>query len=80
MEERGASKKRERDDEEEEIDEANQKELDVAFLKACSTGSLKDVQGTLKAGALNTAQDKNGNSALIFACQREKHGRDRRNL
>ena len=72
-----ASKKRERedDDDEEEIDEAKQKELDDAFLKACYKGSMDDVKRTLRAGASNTAQDKNGNSALIYACMREKYGR-----
>ncbi len=73
-----ASKKRERedDDDEEEIDEAKQKELDDAFLKACYKGSMDDVKRTLRAGASNTAQDKNGNSALIYACMREKYGRE----
>ncbi len=74
-----ASKKREReeedeDEDEEEIDEAKQKELDEAFLKACFLGSLKDVKRTLRAGASNNAQDVFGNSPLICACLREKHG------
>ena len=55
-----ASKKREREDEDEEIDEAKQKELDDAFLDACSEGSLKDVKSALRAGGfswLKTSMD-----------------------
>ncbi len=70
-----ASKKREREDEDDEIDEAKQKELDEAFLNACWKGSLDDVKRTLRAGASINAQNKKGNSALMFACFREKCGR-----
>ncbi len=66
-----ASKKREREDEDDEIDEAKQKELDEAFLNACFEGSLDDVKRTLRAGAFVNAQDEDGNSALICACLRE---------
>ena len=76
------TKKREREDEdeeeedEEEIDKAKQKELDEAFLKACFLGSLNDAKRTLRAGASINAQNDDGDSALILACQREKYGRE----
>ena len=73
------SKKREREEEEEdeeEVDEAKQKELDEAFLDSCYKGSLDDVKRTLRAGAFINAQNEHGNSALIFACLREKYGRE----
>ena len=67
------SKKREREDEEEEIDEAKQRELDDAFLKACEKGSLDEVKRTLRAGACNNTQNDDGDSALIRACLRENN-------
>ena len=70
-----ASNKREREDEDDEIDEAKQKELDEAFLNACWKGSLDDVKRTLRVGASINAQNGKGNSALMFACFREKCGR-----
>ncbi len=70
------SKKRDREDEDYEIDEAKQKELDAAFLKACFAGSLDDVKRTLRAGASINAQNEIRNSALILACQREEYGRE----
>ncbi len=70
------SKKRERQDEDDEIDEAKQKELDEAFLDACFEGSLDDVKTTLRAGASINAQDDDGNSALNLACWREAYGRE----
>ena len=69
MEAKDAHKKRKREDEEEEIDEAKQKKLDDGFLNACRKGSLDDVKRTLRAGASINAQDENGNSALMFACR-----------
>ncbi len=71
----GASKKREREDEDDEIDEAKQKELDEAFLNACFEGSLDDVKRTLRAGASNIAQNEYGDSVLNLACLREKFDR-----
>ncbi len=71
-----ASKKREREDEDDEIDEAKQKELDDAFLNACFEGSLDDVKRTLRAGASNIAQNDNGDSVLNLACQRENFDRE----
>ena len=71
MEEGGACKKREREEEDDEVDEAKQKELDDTFLNACFEGSLDDVKKTLRAGASINAQNKYGSSALTFACLRE---------
>ncbi len=66
-------KKREREqDDEEEIDEAEQKKLDDAFLDACSNGTLDDVKRTLRAGASNNAQNRNGDTGLNLVVQREE--------
>ena len=66
-------KKREREqDDEEEIDEAEQKKLDDAFLDACANGTLDDVKRTLRAGASNNAQNRNGDTGLNLVVQREE--------
>ncbi len=68
-------KKRDReqeDDDEEEIDEAEQKKLDDAFLDACRNGSLDDVTRTLRAGASINAQNSGADTGLNLVLRREK--------
>ncbi len=70
-----ASNKRDRveqEDDEEEIDEAEQKKLDDAFLDACSNGTLDDVKRTLRAGASINAQNSEEDTGLNLVLRREE--------
>ncbi len=65
-------REREQEDDDEEIDEAEQKKLDDAFLDACSKGTLDDVKRTLRAGASIIAQNIDGDTGLNLVLRREE--------